>query len=107
MSSKNLTSKERAYLRGLANTIDTIFQIGKGGICPNFYTQVDEALEKRELIKLCILENSDVEPKEAAELLARGTNSQAVQVIGRKIVLYREAKEKENRKIVLPKGQKG
>lgn len=106
MSTKNLTSKERAYLRGLANTIDTIFQIGKGGICPNFYTQIDEALEKRELIKLCILENSDVAPKEAAELLAKGTNSQSVQVIGRKIVLYREAKEKENRKIILPKFSK-
>ena len=103
MSATNLTSKERAYLRGLANTIDTIFQIGKGGICPNFYTQVDEALEKRELIKLCILENSDVDAKEAAELLARGTGSQSVQVIGRKIVLYRQATEKENRKIILPK----
>ena len=98
-----LTSKQRAALRSLAANIDTIFQIGKGGICPNFYTQVDEALEKRELIKLCILENSDVEPKEAAELLAKGTGSQSVQVIGRKIVLYREAREKENRKIVLPK----
>ncbi len=103
MSAKNLTSKERAYLRGLANTIDTIFQIGKGGLCPNFFIQVDEALEKRELIKLCILENSDAVPKEAAELLAKNTNSQSVQVIGRKIVLYRQAKEKENRKIVLPK----
>lgn len=106
MSATNLTSKERAYLRGLANTIDTIFQIGKGGLCPNFYTQVDEALEKRELIKLCILENSEEDPKEAAQLLARGTNSQSVQVIGRKIVLYRQAKEKENRKIILPKTQK-
>ena len=103
MSVTNLTSKERAYLRSLANTIDPIFQIGKGGICPNFYTQVDEALEKRELIKLCILDNSDVEPKEAAELLARGTNSQSVQVIGRRIVLYRQAKEKENRTIELPR----
>ncbi len=103
MSAQNLTSKERAYLRSLANTIDTIFQIGKGGINPNFYIQVDEALEKRELIKLCILENSEVKPKEAAQELTRGTNSQSVQVIGRKIVLYRQAKEKENRKIILPK----
>ena len=99
-----IIAKVLRYLRGLANTIDTIFQIGKGGLCPNFYTQVDEALEKRELIKLCILENSDEDPKQAAELLAQGTNSQSVQVIGRKIVLYRQAKEKENRKIVLPKG---
>lgn len=103
MSSKNLTSKERAYLRSLANTIDTIFQIGKGGICPNFYTQVDEALEKRELIKLSLLETCEHTPKEAAQILCDATGAQSVQIIGRKVVLYREATEKENRKIVVPK----
>ena len=103
MSYEKLTSRERAYLRSLANPLEAIFQIGKGGLGPNFYTQVDEALEKRELIKVCLLETADVAPKDAAALLTQNTGSQSVQVIGRRIVLYRAAKEKDKRKIVLPK----
>jgi putative RNA-binding protein, YhbY family len=103
MSTENLTSGERAYLRGLANKIDPIFQIGKGGINDNFLRQVEEALEARELIKISVLENSEYTAKESAQLLSEGSDSQPVQVIGRKIVLYREAREKDNRKITLPK----
>ena len=103
MSYEKLTSRERAYLRSLANPLETIFQIGKGGLCANFYTQVDEALEKRELIKVCLLETADIAPKDAAALLAEHTGSQSVQVIGRRIVLYRAASDKDKRRIVLPK----
>ena len=103
MSALNLTSSERAYLRSLANTTETIFQVGKDGITDNFIAQIDSALEKRELIKLKILNNSECAPKETAEILTSRTNSQSVQIIGGKIVLYRQAKEKDDRKIKLPK----
>ncbi|MBQ9941082.1 MAG: ribosome assembly RNA-binding protein YhbY [Clostridia bacterium] len=89
-----LTSKQRAVLRGMANSIDTIFQLGKGGICDNFITQVDNALSARELIKLRILENSMYSAKEAANEIAPLVNAEIVQVIGTKFVLYRQNKEK-------------
>lgn len=101
MSAQNLTSAERAYLRGLANNLDAIFQIGKGGIGENFINQIDEALEARELIKIKILDNSDETPKESAELLCKSTGAQSVQIIGSKIVLYRQSSKEENRKINL------
>lgn len=96
-----LTSKQRAQLRGMANTLDSIFQIGKGGVNEQLIRQVDETLEKRELIKLTTLENCFQSAKEAAEIIAKGTNSEVVQVIGRKFVLYRESKE--NKQIILVK----
>ena len=79
-----LTSKQRAYLRGLASNEDTIMQIGKGGISDNLIKTVSDALEARELIKLKVLENSDESPRSAAELLAQATNSEVVTVIGTK-----------------------
>ena len=100
---ENLKGFQRAYLRGLANRLDAIFQIGKDGIGESFIVQVDEALEKRELIKLSLLETCEHTPKEAAQILCDATGAQSVQIIGRKVVLYREATEKENRKIVVPK----
>ncbi len=103
MSAENLTSAQRAYLRSLANTIDTIFQIGKDGVTDNFVSQVDSALEARELIKIKILNNSDCSPKEASELICGKAGCQSVQIIGGKIVLYRQASKKEDRKIMLPK----
>lgn len=103
MSAEKLTSSERAYLRKLANTADTIFQIGKGGVSENFISQIDSALEARELIKIKILENAECTSREAAQIIESGTGCQSVQIIGRKIVFYRQAKEKENRKITLPK----
>ena len=95
-----MTSKERAYLRGLANTIDAIFQIGKGGISDVLLEQLDKALEARELIKVSVLETAPGNAKELAEEIARGTNSIFVQTVGNKITLFRQ--RKKNSKIELP-----
>ena len=97
-----LTSKQRAQLRGLANTIDTILIVGKEGIGANLVKQANDALEARELIKGKVLENSLLSPREAAEQLAPLTRSEVVQVIGTKFVLYRPSHNKEKKdKIVL------
>lgn len=96
-----LTGKQRSYLRGLANELDSVFQIGKGGINENFIKQIDGALETQELIKIKILQNSLVEPKEALNELIEATGAEYVQAIGSKIVIYR--KSKKNKKIELPK----
>lgn len=98
-----MTSKQRAYLKGLAMTIDPIFQIGKASVTPELTTTVAEALEARELIKLSILKNCMDDGNEIASVLAERTQSQVVQVIGKKIVLYKQAKDEKKRKIVLPK----
>lgn len=84
-----MTSKQRAYLRSLASNLDAIIQIGKDGIGENLIIQVDGALKKRELIKITVLETSPEPAKEAAIALADATKSEVVQVIGRKIVLFR------------------
>ena len=84
-----LTSKQRAVLRGIASTYDTIFQVGKGGISDTLITQVEDALRARELIKLRVLDNSPMDAREAAEELAAKTNSDVVQVIGSKFVLLK------------------
>lgn len=102
-----LTSKQRAQLRGLANTIDTILIVGKEGIGDNLVKQANDALEARELIKGKVLENSLLSPREAAEQLAPLTRSEVVQVIGTKFVLYRPSHNKEKKdKIVLVGGKK-
>lgn len=100
---EKLDSSQRAYLRGLANRLDAIFQIGKDGIGENFINQVDETLEKRELIKISLLETCEHSVKEAAQMICDATGAQSVQMIGRKLVLYREASKDENRKIELPR----
>ena len=98
----DLTSKQRAQLRGLANSIDTIVHIGKDGIGENLIKQADDALEARELIKGRVLENCMLTAREAAEALAKPTRSEVVQVIGTKFVLYRPSHRKEKKdKIVL------
>ena len=97
-----MTSKQRAYLRSLAMTMDPIFQIGKSSLTPEFTNAISEALEARELIKISVLQNCMDDPKEIAQMLAERTRSQVVQVIGKKIVLYKEGKD-EKKKIVLPK----
>ena len=86
-----LTSKQRAYLRGLATNEPTIMQIGKGGIGDNLIKTVSDALEARELIKLSVLENCEYTTREAADALADATDSDVVGVIGRKVILYRES----------------
>ena len=104
---EELTSKQRAQLRGLANSIDTILIVGKDGIGDNLVKQADDALEARELIKGKVLENSLMSAREAAEALAPLTRSEVVQVIGRKIVLYRPINKKDKKdKIVLVEGKK-
>ena len=90
----DLTSKQRAQLRGLANGIDAIIHIGKDGVGPSLIKQADDALEARELIKGKVLENSPLSPREGAEELARATRSEVVQVIGARFVLYRETHSK-------------
>lgn len=97
-----LTGAQRAYLRGLANRLDALFQIGKDGIGDTFVRQIDEALAKRELIKITLLETCEHTPKEACQILCHRTGAHPIQVIGRKVVLYREAPEEENRTITLP-----
>lgn len=89
-----LTSKQRAVLRGMANSMDTIFQVGKGGISDTLVAQTDDALRARELIKLRVLENSGYTAWEAAEQLAEQTGSDVVQVIGSRFVLYRRNPKK-------------
>ncbi len=101
-----LTSKQRAYLRGMANTLDSVLQVGKDGISDNLIAQADGVLEKRELIKGNVLENSLLSAREAAEALATATHSEVVQVIGARFVLFRVQQDKNKRKIELPKTKK-
>lgn len=84
-----LNSKQRAALRGIASTMDTIFQVGKGGISDTLISQVNDALRKRELIKLRVLDNSMYTAREAAEEIAEKTGSDVVQVIGSRFVLFK------------------
>ena len=95
-----MTSKQRAYLKGLANNIDAIFQVGKGGISDVLLEQLNNAIEARELIKITVLETAPASAKELAEEIANGTNSVVVQTVGNKITLFRQ--KKKNSKIELP-----
>ncbi|NLC17746.1 MAG: ribosome assembly RNA-binding protein YhbY [Clostridiales bacterium] len=95
-----MTTKQRAYLKGLAMNLDPIFQLGKSSLTPEITEAISEALEARELVKIHVLKNCLDDPKELAQVLAERTHSQVVQVIGKKIVLYRESKDKK--KIILP-----
>lgn len=84
-----MTSKERAYLTGLANKVPALYQIGKDGLGENMIKQIDNALNARELIKVHVLENSGFGIREAAEELAHATSAQLIRVIGNKFILYR------------------
>lgn len=97
-----MNSKQRAYLRKISAMTDPIFQVGKSSVTPEVTSAVDEALEKREIVKISVLKNCFDEPKSVAEVLADRTRSTIVHVIGRKIVLYRPAKDEKDRKIILP-----
>ena len=96
-----MTTKQRAYLKSLAMTMDPIFQIGKNSMTPELTKAVEEALNARELIKVSVMKNCADDPRALAEILAERTKSQVVQVIGKKIVLYKEGKDK-NKRIELP-----
>ena len=90
-----LTSKQRAYLRALANSLSPIFQVGKGGISEELCLQIDNALRARELIKVHTLETSPVTAREAAETIAEAIEADVVAVIGMKFVLYKESEDKK------------
>ncbi len=99
-----LTSKQRAQLRSLANGIDTIVIVGKEGLGDNLIAQVNDALESRELVKGRVLESCELTPREVCDQLSKLTRSEPVQVIGSKFVLYRQSHRKDKKdKIVLVK----
>ena len=95
-----MTSKQRAYLKGLASNLEPIFNIGKSSLTPEITSAIGECFNNRELIKIAVLKNCVDDPRELAEMVAGRTHSQVVQVIGKKIVLYKE--DKDNPKIILP-----
>ncbi|MNI33747.1 RNA-binding protein YhbY [compost metagenome] len=88
-----LTGKQKRYLRSMAHGLQPIFQVGKGGTNEHMIIQISEALERRELIKVSILNNNLDDPKEIAEELAKGARAELVQLIGRTIILYKESRE--------------
>lgn len=96
-----MTTKQRAYLKSLAMNMDAVLQVGKSSMTPEFTKAVKEALDARELIKISVLKNCADDPRELAVLLAERTRSQVVQIIGKKIVLYKEGQDK-NKRIQLP-----
>ncbi len=96
-----MTSKQRAYLKSLASNLEPIFQIGKASLTPEVTEAIGEAFHKKELIKIAVLKNCFENPNVIAQTVAERTHSQVVQVIGKKIVLYKE--NKDNKKIILPK----
>lgn len=98
-----LNSKQRAFLRGLANKEPALYQIGRSGVNENMIKQICDALEARELVKVHVLDNSLLSAREAADELSEGTSSDVVQVIGNKFVLYKESEN--NKKIELPKNR--
>lgn len=95
-----ISGKQRAYLRAMANKLDPIFQIGKGGIGEEMAKSISDALEAKEIIKISVLDTSPDTPREAADVLSKYLACEVVSVIGKKIVLYRESREKK--RIVLP-----
>ena len=99
-----ITSKQRAYLRGLANGYETLFQVGKSGITDTLLKQVEDALKARELIKINSLETTPIMPKELANIIAEKVKCDVVQVVGRKMIFYK--RNDKDPKIVLPKSKK-
>lgn len=88
-----LTTKQRAYLKSLASTMEPIFQIGKSGAAPELVNALSDALEKRELIKVSVLNNCFDDIRSLAEVIASRTHSEVVQIIGHRIVFYRASKK--------------
>jgi RNA-binding protein len=95
-----LTGKQKRFLRSRAHHLDPIFQVGKGGVNENMIKQINEVLEKRELIKISVLQNCEDDCDEVAQQLSKGARAELVQVIGHTIVLYKESKE--NKQLNLP-----
>ncbi|HAC60933.1 MAG TPA: ribosome assembly RNA-binding protein YhbY [Lachnospiraceae bacterium] len=101
-----MTGKQRAYLKSLASTSETILQVGKEGLTPECTASIAEALAARELVKIGILQNYDGDLEELARTAAERTRSQLIQVIGRKFVLYKEGRDEKKRIILPPAGKK-
>ena len=99
-----MTSKQRAYLKSLASSLNPIFQVGKSSLTPELTEAIGEAFNKNELIKVAVLKNCADDPNEIAQMVAERTHSQVVQVIGKKFVLYKPDKDKP--KIILPDTKK-
>ncbi len=95
-----ISSRQRSYLRGLANTMEPIFQVGKNGIEETFLKQIEDALEAREIIKLKVLNNSGITAREASDIICEEIRCEGVQAIGSIFVLYKRSKNKP--KIELP-----
>ena len=95
-----ITSKQRSHLRGLGNTLPSLFQLGKEGINENFIKQIDEALEARELIKVKVLENSGLGSREASDIICTELKCEGVQAIGSKFVIYRQSRTKAKIELV-------
>lgn len=95
-----MTSKQRAYLKSLASRLNPVFQVGKSSLTPEFTEAVREAFHNNELIKIAVLKNCADDPREIGQILSERTHSQLVQVIGKKIILYKPDRDKP--KIVLP-----
>lgn len=98
-----ITTKQRAYLRGLANDMPALYQMGKGGLSDEFIAQINEALEANELIKINVLKNTFYSPKDAMADLCEAVGCDPVSVVGNKLVVYRQASDKNKRKIELIK----
>lgn len=97
-----ITTKQRAYLRGLGNALDPVVQVGKDGLNENLVTSVELLLQARELVKIKVLKNSDLTSKEVAESLSTSLNADVVQVIGTIIILYKKSTRKDFKHIELP-----
>lgn len=95
-----LTGKQRSYLKSIAHNLDPLFQLGKNGLTDNFIKQIDEALTAREIVKISVLKNNELDPTDVAVELCKELNAEFVQSIGKKFVIYRESKD--NKTIVLP-----
>ena len=98
-----LTGKQRSYLKGLANNIDAVVFIGREGLTDNIIKEMDNYLEAHEMVKVKIQEGCELDPKETANSLMEPLDAEFVQAIGHKFTLYRRAKDKEKRQIVLPR----
>ncbi|MCA1063479.1 ribosome assembly RNA-binding protein YhbY [Rossellomorea sp. AcN35-11] len=96
-----LTGKQKRYLRSEAHHLNPVFQVGKGGVNENMIKTIGEAIEVRELMKISILQNCDMDKKEVADELSKGVGAEIVQIIGNTIVLYKESKE--NKQLILPR----
>ncbi len=94
-----ITSKQRARLRAMANTLSPIAQMGKGGISDNLIKQLDDALEAHELIKVTVLETAPYTAREACDICVERLDAEPVQCIGLKFVMYRRARDPKHRKI--------